>query len=532
MKKIIILLLLLSSILNSKGQQITQEWVKTFGENNSSISYPLDEMKTDKFGNTYVFLTRDSLNHLKGILIKYNSQGIVQWMNTYDSLFPLGKMTLDKEGNIYISSKIYNNLIAGYDVITIKYDNSGNFKWRSYLYGNSNLSYTLYAIVCDDSLNVYISGRFANQNTLGFLTVKYDSLGNLKFAAETPNNYNAPDGGTRAIVIDSSHNIYVTGMLDSVWKGSCLTIKYDINGNQLWAKLYNDSLANNTYGTSIAISNDGFIYVGVISGSGSNNNIVCIKYDSLGNKIWSKLYNQVDTIEQNGYVFLASMKLDSYGNIYLLSVCNNFLTLKLNSNGELLWRKSYNESQPNTEFGSNYLAIDEMENVYVTGAPYDSAVSTYIVTTIKYDSSGNMMWIGKYNNGSYSILGLDSLNNVYVSSSSYPDISINTMKYDFNTGVETIKGNNNSVIVYPNPANNTLNIHFAPNSQLSILNSQLIITNVLGEEVYHQAIINQQSSTINISNLSTGVYFYSISNLTSSLTGSLTNIRGKFVVER
>src|ERR1035438_1961119 len=127
------------------------------------------------------------------------------------------------------------------------------------------------------------------------------------------------------------------------------------------------------------------------------------------------------------------MKLDSYGNIYLLSVCNNFLTLKLNSNGELLWRKSYNESQPNTEFGSNYLAIDEMENVYVTGAPYDSAVSTYIVTTIKYDSSGNMMWIGKYNNGSYSILGLDSLNNVDVSSSSYPDISINTMKYDFNT---------------------------------------------------------------------------------------------------
>jgi type IX secretion system substrate protein len=45
---------------------------------------------------------------------------------------------------------------------------------------------------------------------------------------------------------------------------------------------------------------------------------------------------------------------------------------------------------------------------------------------------------------------------------------------------------------------------------------------VLGQEVYHQAIINPNNTTINISQLSNGVYFYQLSN-------SKETLRGKFV---
>ena len=63
----------------------------------------------------------------------------------------------------------------------------------------------------------------------------------------------------------------------------------------------------------------------------------------------------------------------------------------------------------------------------------------------------------------------------------------------------------NVIRVYPNPATNILTVH----SQLSILSSQLSITNILGEEIYHQSITNTQS-TIDISKWSNGIYYWEL----------------------
>jgi YVTN family beta-propeller protein len=76
---------------------------------------------------------------------------------------------------------------------------------------------------------------------------------------------------------------------------------------------------------------------------------------------------------------------------------------------------------------------------------------------------------------------------------------------------------NNAISVYPNPATNSLTL----NSQLSILNSQLLITDVFGRTVCHQSITNSQT-TIDISQLSNGVYFYQV-------IGGKETVRGKFV---
>ncbi len=86
------------------------------------------------------------------------------------------------------------------------------------------------------------------------------------------------------------------------------------------------------------------------------------------------------------------------------------------------------------------------------------------------------------------------------------------------TGIQGIPSTN-KVFVYPNPANNTLNIH----SQLSILHSQLIITDLLGTEVYKE-MLTGIDNTISISTWSAGLYFYEVRSNNSS-------IRGKFVKE-
>ena len=91
------------------------------------------------------------------------------------------------------------------------------------------------------------------------------------------------------------------------------------------------------------------------------------------------------------------------------------------------------------------------------------------------------------------------------------------------TGIEEINNRQKTVEIYPNPANTTLNIYL-PNSQLSILNSQLYISDVLGNEVYCKQFFNINNS-IDISSLNNGVYFYQLKN-------NKETIRGKFVVEK
>jgi YVTN family beta-propeller protein len=64
----------------------------------------------------------------------------------------------------------------------------------------------------------------------------------------------------------------------------------------------------------------------------------------------------------------------------------------------------------------------------------------------------------------------------------------------------------NVISVYPDSVSNTLIIH----SQLSILNSQLIITNTTGKEVYNQPISYSPQSAINISQWNKGLYLYQV----------------------
>jgi hypothetical protein len=96
----------------------------------------------------------------------------------------------------------------------------------------------------------------------------------------------------------------------------------------------------------------------------------------------------------------------------------------------------------------------------------------------------------------------------------YVNVVSNTM-----TGTKTITAKN-EISIYPNPATTAITINNLP-----LTNNDLLITDILGSEVYHHAIINQQSTIINISNLNNGVYFYQIKNDKETLNG-------KFVVEK
>jgi hypothetical protein len=79
---------------------------------------------------------------------------------------------------------------------------------------------------------------------------------------------------------------------------------------------------------------------------------------------------------------------------------------------------------------------------------------------------------------------------------------------------------NNSISVYPNPANKAITIH----SPMLIVNCQLSIVDVIRNKIYQQN-ISGIDNTIDVSKWSEGVYFYEIK-------GSNGNAHGKFMIEK
>ncbi len=86
-------------------------------------------------------------------------------------------------------------------------------------------------------------------------------------------------------------------------------------------------------------------------------------------------------------------------------------------------------------------------------------------------------------------------------------------------GISNILKMNNTILVYPNPATTLLNIH----QSLPSPNQQLIITDLLGTEVYKE-MLTGIDNTISISTWSAGIYFYEVRSNTDVA-------RGKFVKE-
>jgi hypothetical protein len=223
----------------------------------------------DRKGNVYVtghtYITGDLYRHF--VTIKYNAQGVEQWHEVYLDNSDPSAITLDSLGNAYVTGASLSTYYShGY--LTIKYDTMGNQIWTASYEGAGNGQDEARAMVYDQASDtVIVTGSFFDSvTTAGYVTIKYAAASGQ---AIWTTHYTGLGGvgGANAIALDSLGNTYVTGgSIEGGIDYDYTTIKYNRNGVQRWAAVYDGGFGSD-YGLSAVVAASGNVYVTGASGN-------------------------------------------------------------------------------------------------------------------------------------------------------------------------------------------------------------------------------------------------------------------------
>lgn len=212
--------------------------------------------------------------------------------------------------------------------------------WSRSFEGGTSSEFSSIAI--DATANAVVAGAQCNGPSYPcydsiFLTVKYDINGNQPWVRT-----HGPGGEATAVAVDSQANAVVAGHICTSFgpEARCLdfdysTVKYDPNGNQLWATTFTNPIGGEDRLTSLAVDLSDNVFVsGYVCKVFNSRYERCrdyeyktMKYSPVGAQIWSATYHSGDV---NG----PRITLDAAGNLlvtgYSCVDCfeGDFVTLK------------------------------------------------------------------------------------------------------------------------------------------------------------------------------------------------------------
>jgi len=364
--------------------------------------------------------------------VKYDQDGNQLWEARYngpgDSADIPGAIVIENE--VWVTGTSYGDG-TGFDYATVAYDTGGTELWVARYNGPANGDDRAYAVAGDTFGNIYVTGKSWTTGTdFDYATIKYDPDGDSVWVR----TYNGPGDSTdvaSGILVSASGDVYVTG---TSWSDSTnfdyATIKYDSDGNEQWIRRYNGPDDDDDYVVEADwldwdIDPDSIVVVtGYSWGDGTDFDYATVAYDTGGTELWVARYNGTGdstdipsgiSVSPSGSIFITGK---SWGD----GTDFDYATIKYDPAGNEQWVARYNGPADSTDGGyTQGPGIDEpisMDKYYVTGYSYDDETD-FDCVTIKYDSSGNEVWVAEYDSAkacpdhSWS-LDIDASGNIYV----------------------------------------------------------------------------------------------------------------------
>jgi uncharacterized delta-60 repeat protein len=392
-----------------------------------------------------------------------NAQINEQWVGRYTSggsnIDRAKAMVVDNSGNSYVVGTSWNGV--NFDIVTVKFDNNGTQVWNPAYNGTGNGYDEARAIAIDASGNVYVTGYSAGPSAnYDIVTIMYNSSGAQQWATRFNGTANGFDEGYD-IAVDGSGNVYVTGgTTTTTSNANYVTIKYNSAGVQQWATTYSNNNSNTECARAIALDGSGNVYVTGTSFGATDNDIATIKYNNSGAQQWVRRYNGPGSVYDEG----ADIAVDAGGNVFITGYVRDlvgttnysYATIKYDAAGTQQWASIYDGAGSDYD-AANALCLTPAGNVAVTGRTIGTGATADDCTTILYDgTSGAEIWVRNYDGGATQYdegiaVAADSSNRIFVTGYSYSPGSNNnfiTIKYEAN-------GDTSWIVSYNGPGNNS-----------------------------------------------------------------------------
>ncbi|MBK8846328.1 MAG: SBBP repeat-containing protein [Bacteroidetes bacterium] len=314
--------------------------------------------------------------------LKLNLLGDTVWTRSYnyaavngsDKAFSVG---IDASENVYVAGRSDQspNAISNNDAFIICYQTNGTKKWDKRINGSGNGDDEWITCKVTTAGNVYAVGNTYNGSNTDLLIAKFDNAGNQQWL-KTLDGANGNDEA-RGMYLDNNENVYVTGFATAsggTYK-DIVTLKYDNAGNLQWNKTYSGPGGANDNGKAITADGAGNVYVaGNIDIDNdtltSNDDVVVLKYDGNGNYIWAQANNGAAIGNDDA----SDITMDAAGNIIIASTMDNttnaipnldYATIYYDANGQVKGKLVYNGSADSTDSPNALLLHNNA--VYITG---------------------------------------------------------------------------------------------------------------------------------------------------------------------
>ena len=362
-------------------------------------------------------------------IIKINFGQTVVWSNFYNELpssqEAVADVSFDQLGNTYLLGYGRIVTIQSYDFILIKSNENGEKEWSKVFNGTQNDNDLPSALFVDATGNVYVTGitRWLN-NTYKIVTLKYSASGNLLWSTVFDST-GVSESRSNDISVSNDGFIYVTGYASPNNNGyyDLVTLKLSNDGEILDWNYFGQSTNSSDNGSIVITDNNGNVIVGGDSFRNTTfgREAVIIKYNSSLDTSWVHRINGNDNSFNE---FTTDLAVDDTGNVYTLCRLQNnpgftdYAVIKINSSGEILWRKEFDEA--GAQDLPQAMCLDNDGNVIVTGTVRRIGSGGYNdFAVIKYNNAGERQWISYYD-GPNNLdddpinIGSDIYRNIYI----------------------------------------------------------------------------------------------------------------------
>ncbi|MEO8665113.1 MAG: SBBP repeat-containing protein [Ignavibacteria bacterium] len=316
----------------------------------------------------------------------------------------------DREGNYFVAGRS-SGLGTNFDYAIVKYSSAGTVLWERRYNGVTNNNDEPFGLLIDDAGNSYITGSsvYGVRNLSECVTIKYNPQGDIQWINKyrRPGNINSHG---HSMAVDQTGNVYLAGYTGTEDSKDIMLLRINSNGETIWERSFDANTFSGDYTNMIYLYKEHIYICGsAIIDNANFLDYIILKYNVNGDLLWQRSHNG----NLNGFDVARAIFVDKNENVYVTGYTENagteldITTIKYNYDGALIWKKDFNGTGNGYDW-PNHVLVDDLGNVYVEGGTQneretnpechsDLGKCRNDATLIKYLASGDLDWVRLYN---------------------------------------------------------------------------------------------------------------------------------------